>query len=110
MATQTATICGNKINLAPLDIIDYQKLLDRNPDEIQRLLKAARDVGFFHLDLNGAATKRYLQDLQQLYALQMQYFDQPLEMKMKHNIPIGEKGYAFEYAVNAPEHICDRSN
>lgn len=80
----TTTIRGKKIDVAPLETIDYARLVNQEPSEAQKLLRAAQSPGFFYLDLrNNPSTKKMLRDLSDVYSLSEQYFDQPHEVKMK---------------------------
>jgi isopenicillin N synthase-like dioxygenase len=66
--------------LANLHTIQYQKLLNNEPQELSRLLKACQTDGFFYLDLRSASL---LLDLyRNLMTLTEKYFDQPVESKL----------------------------
>lgn len=66
--------------LATLHTVVYQKLLDNEPEELSRMLKACQTDGFFYLDLQGASP---LLDLYpNLMTLTEKYFDQPVKTKL----------------------------
>ena len=67
-------------SLATLHKIAYQKILDNDPEELSRMLKACQTHGFFYLDIQGASP---LLDLYpDLMTLTERYFDQPVENKL----------------------------
>jgi isopenicillin N synthase-like dioxygenase len=66
--------------LANLHTILYQKLLDDEPQELSRLLKACQTDGFFYLDLHSASPLLGL--YRNLMTLTEKYFDQPVESKL----------------------------
>lgn len=82
-ALPTTIVSGRQLELAPLETINYASLAARDPSEVEKLLNAARSVGFFYLDLREGSTKRVAADVQDVYAVAEQYFDQPRELKMK---------------------------
>ncbi|KAK6339764.1 hypothetical protein TWF718_009158 [Orbilia javanica] len=82
MAFTTKTfVRGTEIDVAPLEIISFKKIAERNEDECARLYKAAQSPGFFLLDVKDS--EQYVADIQRVYALTEQYFSQPEEVKMK---------------------------
>lgn len=84
-ALPTATVGGRQIDLAPLETINYARLLAKEAGEIEKLLKAAQSPGFFYVDLRGdSSVEVILGDVRDMYAISEQYFDQPYEAKMKH--------------------------
>lgn len=80
----TALVGGKQIDVAPLEIIDLARLVQGEPDEVEKLLGAARSPGFFYLDLRrDPFGRKLLADLPIVYAVSEKYFDQPHELKMK---------------------------
>lgn len=82
---------------APLLRLSLAKLVDDDPEEIQRLAKACEDLGFFYLDLRGPGDK-ILAEADQLFQLGEDLYDLPLEEKQKYdflhkNSYFGYKGY-----------------
>jgi hypothetical protein len=88
----TAVIQGKRIDVAPLETIDYARLEASEPAEIAKLLKACHMPGFFYLDVQGAATREVLVDLQSVLGITEKYFEQPLEVKMKEYRESVERG------------------
>ncbi|KAF3143606.1 hypothetical protein TWF569_007227 [Orbilia oligospora] len=93
MAFTTKTLIrGTEIDVAPLEIISFKKLVEKNEDECARLYKAAQSPGFFLLDVKDL--KKHVADIQQVYALTEQYFSQPEEAKLEDFRPGDEfRGY-----------------
>ncbi|KAI0418526.1 2OG-Fe(II) oxygenase family oxidoreductase [Xylaria grammica] len=74
---------GNKYKVADIALIKYDRLLQKDPEEVARLFSACADWGFFYLDLRGDGTKGYIQKVDDLFAASRAYFAQPLEEKLK---------------------------
>jgi isopenicillin N synthase-like dioxygenase len=70
------------IPVATLPVISYDKLLSDDPTEIDRLLDICKSLGFFYLDLSGAA-QPVLDKSQDAFKFMENYFDQPLEVKLR---------------------------
>ena len=68
-------------DIAALPTISFSSLTARDPDELDKLLQACQDVGFFYLDLRGAASKNILQDWRSVLDFMALYFDQDLSTK-----------------------------
>lgn len=71
---------------AALETIDYEGIVNRDPAEIDKLLKAcqaATGKGLFFLDLRCPAGKQVLSDLPKFGQAMLSYFSQPTETKMK---------------------------
>ena len=108
------------VPIAPLLRLSLQKLIQNDPEEVDRLWRASRDVGFFYLDLRGAIegdkrdsahdlqetkTKEgkingesLLKDAAALFKLAPDVFGLPVEEKQKYDFKdrgsyFGYKGY-----------------
>ena len=73
------------IVLAKLRTVNYNGLLTRDQSEIQKLLTACQQDGFFFLDLNCQETQGVLSDWKKVLPLVNTWFDKPFEEKMKHH-------------------------
>lgn len=83
-ATPSAVPAGENMKVANLETIDLSRLLSRAPDEISKLLQACQAHGFFYLDLQTCDLGRQVVDGEQKVTKFMEnYFDQPLDKKMK---------------------------
>lgn len=88
------TMIGNTlIDVAPLEVIDYARLVHNDPAEIEKLLGCAKLSGFFLLDLRGASTKSYIENVNALCGVADEYFSQPEEVKMKDFRPLEDRSY-----------------
>ncbi|KAL7919274.1 hypothetical protein ACQKWADRAFT_301914 [Trichoderma austrokoningii] len=76
-----------------LEIIDYQRLLQRDDNEIKRLVSICSNAGLFFLDLRGPESKALLADLQPIIDAQRTFFGQKPEMKMPYASPLDGRGY-----------------
>lgn len=76
-----------QVHISPLKVIDLQKLLDQDVQESAKLLAAAKEEGFFHLDfrqVDGCADM--LRTVEEMYKFQNELFDLPQEQKLKYDI------------------------
>jgi len=79
----TVTVKGCRVDIAPLDSLNYSRLAARDPTEVEKLLRVCQTPGIFYLDLQDGHTKQWLADLQHVYALSERFFDLPNDSKMK---------------------------
>ncbi|KAI0895512.1 hypothetical protein F4806DRAFT_497082 [Annulohypoxylon nitens] len=83
---------------AQLHIIDYEKIRQRNPAEIENLLQASRPptnggCGVFYLDLRGPTTQKELIDVKAAYSGSMKYFQQSSNTKMNDFLEHENRGF-----------------
>lgn len=95
--TSTAPAFPDDVPTAPLLRLSFAKLKDADPEEIQRLVRACEDLGFFYLDLRGPGDE-ILADADKLFTVGEHLYDLPLEEKkqydfMHKNSYFGYKGY-----------------
>ncbi|PTB62254.1 hypothetical protein BBK36DRAFT_1172810 [Trichoderma citrinoviride] len=76
-----------------LEVIDYQRLLERDDNEIKRLVSICSTAGLFFLDLRGQESESLLADLQPIIDAQRNFFGQKPEMKMPYASPLDGRGY-----------------
>ena len=69
---------------APLLRLSYAKLLERDPVEVSRFVRACEDLGFLYLDLSGPGD-RILAEAEKLFVLGRKLFELPLEEKRKYD-------------------------
>lgn len=81
--SHTTVYDGHRVDIAPLETIDFVRLAAKEPAEIDRLLKSCQTPGFFYLDLRGVTTQQILADLQNVLNITEKYFDQPHDLKMR---------------------------
>jgi isopenicillin N synthase-like dioxygenase len=70
------------IAIAPLPVIDFDKLWAGNDTEIARLVDICKSLGFFYLNLTGVS-QTVLENSQNTFKFMEKYFDQPLEVKLR---------------------------
>jgi isopenicillin N synthase-like dioxygenase len=69
--------------LANLAVLNYEKLVKKDPVEASRLLFACANIGFFYLDLSSATAENYRNLVSALNRASQDYFSRPLKEKMK---------------------------
>ena len=69
--------------VAQLEVIDYSRLLANDTQEVQRLLSACTQEGFFYLDLSRGDS-RVLPQVDRVYAFMEEWLGQSHEEKMKN--------------------------
>ena len=69
---------------AVLPTILFDRLVDRDPQELAKLLAAGEKEGFFYLDLSKAESQGLYEDYENILAFMRTWFDQPLEEKLKY--------------------------
>ncbi|KIY01097.1 uncharacterized protein Z520_02649 [Fonsecaea multimorphosa CBS 102226] len=82
---------------APLLRLSLAKLLERDPEEVIRFVRACEDLGFFYLDLSGPGDS-LLADADQLFKVGVELFELPLDEKKKYDFQqkksyFGYKGF-----------------
>lgn len=70
-------------NFAALEIIDYEALTQNDPVEIEKLIRAGRTVGMFHLDLRGPSTKAIFEDMPMIFDTAQYFFRLPQNSEEK---------------------------
>jgi isopenicillin N synthase-like dioxygenase len=72
------------IPIAPLPVIDFDKLLSRNDIEIARLIDICKSPGVFYINLALTGTGQLVLDnSRNAFQFAKAYFDQPLEVKLR---------------------------
>jgi hypothetical protein len=100
-ALHTTTVGGREVDVAPLESINYARLIDKDPLEIERLVQVCQTPGIFWLDLRDKPTQQWLADLQDVYAVSETYFDQAQDVKMKTYDSEDEGGYVTVLAYRS---------
>ncbi|QIW94560.1 hypothetical protein AMS68_000078 [Peltaster fructicola] len=101
------------VSTVPLLRINLHKLIHNDADELERVWEACRTIGFFYLDLRTVESSKrdsgreqsmvegvidgdgLLNDASKLFQLGSQFFDLPVEEKMKYDFR--EQGSYFGY-------------
>ena len=69
--------------LAKLDTVTFSKLLDRDPEQISKLMSACEHVGFFYLDISDRYSAPMLKNLEGVTSVMRDWFAQPDTVKRK---------------------------
>lgn len=69
-------------DIAAVPTISFSSLTAQDPHELDKLLQACQGVGFFYLDLRGAASKNILQGWRSVLDFMALYFGQDLATKL----------------------------
>lgn len=77
------TVNGTDIDVVPLEIVNFDRLVHKEVDEVKKLLNACQTTGFFQLDLQNGSMNSVLTALDDVYGVAEKFFSQPHEAKMK---------------------------
>jgi len=89
MHSHTALYSGHEskhenILIAPLPVIEFEKLLSGSDSEIARLVDICKSLGFFYLKLDVAGPGQFLLDnSRHAFQFMEEYFNQPLDVKLR---------------------------
>src|SRR4051794_15977590 len=97
----------NDIPIAPLLLISFHKLLNRDTEEIACFIRACEDLGFFYLDLSGEGDA-LLEDADALFAVGEELLSLPLEEKQQYDFS-EQKSY-FGYKAQGAAVIDRKGN
>ena len=71
---QRESTIDQDFDVASLQTINFQRLVDKEADEVAKLLNAAQNPGFFYLDLKNDGSNDFLKELQDVYAISAKFF------------------------------------
>ncbi|PVH96073.1 putative 2OG-Fe(II) oxygenase family oxidoreductase [Periconia macrospinosa] len=83
----------SNLKVAHLETIDFSKLLAHEEAEVSKLMSACTTAGFFYVDLQGQSGRGLLEDEENMYKTMSEFFDQPLDVKMKEDRGTHKHGY-----------------
>ncbi|KIX92182.1 uncharacterized protein Z520_12063 [Fonsecaea multimorphosa CBS 102226] len=87
------------VRTAPIATISLAKILGRDPEETQKVLKACQTYGFFYLDLTDAPTgKTLLSESEELLNLSAEAFNLSDEEKQEFALQKGVSLYGYKSA------------
>ncbi|CAP68267.1 uncharacterized protein PODANS_7_4140 [Podospora anserina S mat+] len=84
---------GRQVPVWPMRTIKYDLLLSQDPEEVEKVLQACLQDGYFQLDLDSIDGRRMLEDREQLLKLMNRFFDAPLEAKNEYGLIDSHLGY-----------------
>lgn len=91
---QSVEWMGKKVPVYSMQTINYGLLLSQDPSEIDRVVNACLEEGYFYLDLQGIDGRRMLADQQETLKLMKRFFDAPIEAKNEFGLISSHLGYA----------------
>lgn len=90
---QTVEWQGKKVPVWPMQTIDYGLLLSQDPAEVDKVLKACLEEGYFYLDLKNIDGRRMLDDADTTLDLMHRFFESPIEAKNEFGLISSHLGY-----------------
>jgi isopenicillin N synthase-like dioxygenase len=90
---QTIEWMGKKVPVWPMQTIDYGLLLSQDPSEVDKVVSACLEDGYFYLNLKGIDGRRMLADQQETLKLMKRFFDAPIEAKNEFGLISSHLGY-----------------
>jgi hypothetical protein len=90
---QTVEWQGKQVPVWPAPVIDYGRLLSQDPEEVDKVLKACMEEGYFNLDLQGIEGRRMLADQEEIQKLMKKFFAMPIEAKNEFGLISSHLGY-----------------
>jgi isopenicillin N synthase-like dioxygenase len=76
-----------------MQTVDYGLLLSQDPAEVDKVLRACLEEGYFYLDLRSIDGRRMLDDQQETLKLMKRFFDAPIEAKNEFGLVSSHLGY-----------------
>ncbi|KAJ2976229.1 hypothetical protein NQ176_g5076 [Zarea fungicola] len=92
-APQTVDWMGKKVPVWSMQTINYGLLLSQDPSEVDKVVNACLEDGYFYLDLQGIDGRRMLADRQDTLKLMKRFFDAPIEAKNEFGLISSHLGY-----------------
>jgi isopenicillin N synthase-like dioxygenase len=90
---QTVDWMGKKVPVWSMPTINYSLLLSQDPSEIDKVVNACLEEGYFYLDLKSIDGRRMLADQQETLKLMKRFFDAPIEAKNEFGLISSHLGY-----------------
>ncbi|KAF2690650.1 Clavaminate synthase-like protein [Lentithecium fluviatile CBS 122367] len=90
---QTVEWQGKQVPVWPCPTINYGQLLSQDPAELDKVLKACLEEGYFYLDLQNIDGRRMLDDQQETLKLMHRFFEAPIELKNEFGLISSHLGY-----------------
>jgi isopenicillin N synthase-like dioxygenase len=84
---------GTSVPVYPMQTISYSSLLSQDPSEIDRVLRACLDDGYFYLDLTSLDGRHILSSKDTTLSLMNRFFSAPLAQKNEFGLVSSHLGY-----------------
>jgi hypothetical protein len=94
--------------LAKLETIDFSRLLLKDHAELLKLLTLCKRDGFFYLNLQGFENGGIIDDKDNVVRMMEEFFDLPMEQKMKDDRASHLHGHVSMRALNVCISDIDR--
>lgn len=92
-APKTVEWQGKRVPVWSMRTVDYGLLLSQDPAEVDNVLKACIEDGYFYLDLSNIDGRRMLGDQQETLKLMHRFFEAPIEQKNEFGLISSHLGY-----------------
>ena len=103
IATNSSPLKGDRpFTCADLRTLSFDKLIDRDPQELAKLLAAGEKEGFFYLDLTKPESQGLYKDYEDILSFMKVWFDNPLEEKTKYAYGSDTQGYESSSYNHSP--------
>lgn len=90
---------SDNIPTAPLITLNLSALESDSPSESDALFTAAKELGFFYLDLNDSSLgEDIVREAEELNKLQNEFFSLPYEVKDRYGRGVIDKFFAYRFA------------
>ncbi|KAF5566450.1 2og-fe oxygenase family [Fusarium phyllophilum] len=83
-----------------LEVIDFELIKKRDPEEIRRVVEISSTTGIFFLDLRGPSSKETLANLKTIYKAEDDFFNRPLGEKFIYHEGGTNRGYNHRGSVD----------
>lgn len=90
---KTVDWMGKTVPVWSMQTINYSNLLSQDPGEVDKVVNACIEEGYFYLDLKGIDGRRMLSDQKELQALMKRFFAEPIEKKNEFGLISSHLGY-----------------
>lgn len=84
---------GKKVPVWSMHTVNYGLLLSQDPGEVDKVVNACLQDGYFYLDLDGIDGRRMLSDHQETLKLMKRFFNSPIEAKNEFGLISSHLGF-----------------
>lgn len=102
VSRSTILLGDQSLDVADLEVIDFEKIVGKDPVETAKLLKAAESTGFFFFTFSGSFSENLADYLRTAYQNCHGYFTKDLDEKMKDFREV-DRGYKHRPGVESYE-------
>lgn len=95
MGSLTSTASEDQVLVASFETVDFAALERKDQTEVNKLLQASTDAGFFYLDFSKSGAEGLPDRKKELLETMDSYFLQSTSTKMKDSRGISTRGYIY---------------